>query len=116
MRIKHRFYTIPLRLRSLFRRSQVEQELDEELRYHIERQTEELIAKGMTEEEARYAALRAIGGVERRKEDCRDMRRVRLIEDLMHDVRYSLRTLRKSPSFTAGAHIGARHWGEYNNV
>ena len=53
MRIKHWFYTVPLRLRSLFRRAQVEQELDEELRYHIERQTEELIAKGMTDEERR---------------------------------------------------------------
>jgi hypothetical protein len=76
MRIKHWFYTAPLRLRSLLRRSQVEEELDEELRYHIERQVEEHIAKGMTPEEARYAALRAMGGVEQRKEECRDMRRV----------------------------------------
>jgi predicted permease len=103
MRLKHWFFTLPLRLRSIFRRSQVEQELDEEIRYHIERQTEEHISKGMTEEEARSAALRAMGGVERRKEECRDMRRVRWIEDLMQDARFGLRTLVRSPGFTAVA-------------
>ncbi|MBO0862488.1 MAG: ABC transporter permease, partial [Chloracidobacterium sp.] len=103
MRFERLFYTLPLRLRSLFRRSQVEQELDEELRYHIDRQIEENIAKGMTDKEARNASLRAIGGVEQRKEECRDMRRVRWFEDLAQDVRYGLRTLRKSPGSAAVA-------------
>jgi predicted permease len=90
-------------LRSLFRRSQVERELDEELRYHIERQIEENIAKGMTEEEARCAAMRTLGGVEQRKEECRDMRRVNLIENTLQDLRFAGRTLRRSPVFTAVA-------------
>jgi putative ABC transport system permease protein len=101
MRFKHWFYTLPLRLRSLFRRAQVERDLDDELRYHIERQTEELIAKGMTEEAARYAALRALGGLEQRKEECRDMRRVNYIDDLLRDLRYAGRNLRRNPGFAA---------------
>ena len=72
---------MPLRLRSLLRRGRVERELDEELRYHLERQSGGERRQGMTAEEARYAALRAMGGVEQRKEECRDARGVRFIED-----------------------------------
>jgi putative ABC transport system permease protein len=98
--LQHWFYTVPLRLRSLLHRGQVEQELDEELRYHLERQIEENIAAGMTAREARYAALRAMGGIEQHKEECRDMRRVNFIEDFIQDLRYGLRVLVKSPVFT----------------
>ena len=101
MRLEHWFYTVPLRLRSLFRRGQVEAELNEELRYHLERQIEVNTAAGMSVEEARYAALRAMHGLDQRKEECRDMRRVRLIEDLWQDFRFSVRSLLKRPGFTA---------------
>jgi len=101
MRLEHWFYTVPLRLRSLFRRGQVEAELDEELRYHLERQIEVNTAAGMPLEEARYAALRAMHGLDQRKEECRDMRRVRFIEDLWQDLRFSVRSFSKRPGFTA---------------
>jgi len=96
-------YKLPLRIRSLFSRGRVELELSDELRFHLEKLVEEKVAKGITAEEARYAALRALGGVEQIKEECRDMRRVNLIENLMQDVRYGLRVLARAPGFTAVA-------------
>ena len=64
--------TVRLRLRSLFRRDRVEDELDEELRYHLEQHVEDYVAAGMPPGEARYAALRAMGALDARKEECRD--------------------------------------------
>jgi hypothetical protein len=69
----HWIYTVPLRLRSIFRRSQVETELEEELRFHLEARIQQDIDAGRTPEEARYAALRAMDGMEQRKEECRDI-------------------------------------------
>jgi predicted permease len=88
-------------MRSLFRRERVEKELDEELQYHLERKIEELTAQGLPPAEARNAAIREMGGLEQRKEECRDARRVRWIEDLFRDVALGLRLLRKNPGFTA---------------
>ncbi len=100
MRLEHWFYTVPLRLRSLLRRSQVEKELEEELQLHFAQRIEQAIAAGKTPQEARYAALRAMEGIEQRKEECRDTRRVRWIEDLAQDARYALRAMAKTPEFT----------------
>jgi putative ABC transport system permease protein len=96
-------YVVPLRCRSLFRRSQVDSELDEELRFHLEARIQHEIVAGRTPEEARYAALRAMDGMEQRKEECRDMRRLNLIDNLMRDLRYAVRTLARSPGFTVAA-------------
>src|SRR5215475_10455833 len=89
-----------LRLRALFFKSKMEDELQAELQFHLEREIEENIIRGMTPEEARSAAIRSFGGVERVKEESRDVRGVRLLEEVWQDVRYGARMLLKQPGFT----------------
>src|SRR6266852_2876665 len=97
MRFEHWFYTVLLRVRSLFRRTQVDHELQEEIRDHLELQIKENLDRGMSPEEARISALRALGGVAQIEEQCREKRRVNYIEDFFQDLRYGVRQLRRSP-------------------
>jgi len=103
MRFERWLYVLPLRLRSLFRGASVDRELDEELQYHLERQIQLNIERGMTADDARHAARLAMGGLEQHKEDCRDRRKVSVVDHAIRDVRYGLRLLGRAPVFTTVA-------------
>ena len=96
-----RLATLSLRLRALLDRRSVESELDDELRFHIEREIADRVRRGIPPEEARRTALRDFGGVERFKEECRDERGTRPLEEVVQDTRFGFRALRKHPGFTA---------------
>lgn len=100
MSIDRLYHVLALRIRTVLHRGDVERELDEELQYHIEQQVAENVRRGMAPADARTAALRALGGVEFRKEQVRDTRGTRGLEDLARDVTVALRGLRRAPGFT----------------
>lgn len=87
------------RLRALVDREALDAELDDELRFHLDRQIAQFVGQGMDPAAARTEALRLFGGVEKVKEECRDERPVSLIDQLVQDVGYAVRTLNKSRGF-----------------
>ena len=96
---------MPLRIKGLWRRVRTSlfgangEEVDEELSYHIARQTELHVAAGMTQEEARRQAPIAFGGIEKTREQCHEERTAAPLESVLRDVRYAFRGLRRAPAF-----------------
>ncbi|HZU22878.1 MAG TPA: ABC transporter permease, partial [Terriglobales bacterium] len=91
------------RLRSLFHRNRVESELDDELRFHYERQAEKHLRAGLSAAEAGRRARLEVGGMDQLKEECREARGVHWIENFIRDLRYGVRKLKSAPGFTAAA-------------
>jgi predicted permease len=89
--------------RSLFRRGEMNRDLNEEFQYHLDRKTDELVVAGIPPREARRAAQITMGGVEQAKEECRDAWGLRWVHELGRDARFGARLLRRSPVFTLSA-------------
>ncbi len=99
----HRLRTLVWRIRALFRKDRLDVTLDEELRFHLEMETDRLVGGGMAPEAARLAARRNFGGVEQVKEICRDRRGLPAVEALARDLALAVRTLLRHPGYTAAA-------------
>src|SRR5579864_6998904 len=97
----HWFHSVRVRLRLLFHPHQIDQEMKEELREHLEQQTQENVARGMSPQEARRSALLAMGGLTQIEQQCRDARGGNVWQDFVQDLRYGFRQLRRSPGFSA---------------
>ncbi len=93
------------RLRALFRRNTVEQELDAELRFHLDGQRDKYVASGMTPSEAARRVRLDFGSTDAIKEECRDARGVHVIDEMVRNLRYARRTLAKRPGFTIVATV-----------
>src|ERR1700733_7849612 len=101
MDIERWIYSLPLRVRSFFHPTQTDHELKEELCEHLGQQIEENVAKGMPLEEARYAALRALGGMTQIEQQCRDARGSNILADFVQDLSYGFRQFFRNPGFSA---------------
>jgi predicted permease len=98
-----RLRALLFRLRALVRSRQMDREIDDEIASHLAEATEEFVRQGLSPEEARRAALRSFGGVPQTKEVYRQVTSLMWLEELSRDLRYALRTLRRSPTYTATA-------------
>lgn len=83
--------------RSIVRRRRAERDLEDEMRYHLQLEIEAQRNAGLTPDEARYAALRVMGGIDKSKDECRDLRHGRLLSEFLTDLRYAGRALRRRP-------------------
>src|SRR6185503_19282296 len=92
---------VAARIRGLFQRAKLENQLDEEVRFHLEMQAEDNQRAGLNPADARFAALRSFGGVEPMKEHYRDQRTLAWVETTAQDIRYAVRSLRKNPTYAA---------------
>ncbi|HET9180434.1 MAG TPA: ABC transporter permease [Terriglobia bacterium] len=92
--------TLVLKFAGIFRKARLEEQLDEDIHSHLDMLTEENLRKGMTPEAARYAAQRQFGNVASMKEQCRERWTIRIIEEVVQDLCYGLRQLRRNPGFT----------------
>jgi len=94
------YYCLKTKFRALFHRRAVEQELADELEHHVEEKMRRLCEQGLTHAEARMTVLREFGGIEQRKEECRDARGISVVEDLWRDVKFAGHALAKNRTFT----------------
>ena len=105
------FDRIKRRFRALFRRDELERELEAELRFYLERDEAENLRSGMSREDSHFAALKSFGQLEQAKEEWRDARGVRLMTEFIQDLRYAGRKLRRNKAFTSvHEHRRARRW------
>jgi predicted permease len=100
MDIEQWFYSLPLRVRSIFHPHRVDEELKAELRDHLEQQVRENIENGMPSDQARMCAMRTLGGLAQIEQQCRDARGTSIVEDFLRDFRFGFRQLSRNRGFS----------------